>query len=63
MEQQLLTVTQAARILDRSSDSVRRYEKEGILSAIRVGGHRLFYKAEVERLRDQREKLPIRNED
>ena len=57
MEQQFLTVTEAARLLDLSSDSIRRFEQEGILPAIRVGkGHRLFTHSDVERLRLQREK-------
>jgi excisionase family DNA binding protein len=57
MEQQFLTVSQAARLLDLSSDSIRRFEREGILPAIRVGkGHRLFTQSDVERLRVEREK-------
>ena len=53
----LLTVTEVARLLDCSSDSVRRYERIGILPAIRVGnGHRLFAHVDVERLRVRREK-------
>jgi excisionase family DNA binding protein len=55
MEQKFLTVTEAARVLDLSSDSVRRLEGEGKLAAIRVGkGQRLFSRSEVERLRDER---------
>jgi excisionase family DNA binding protein len=51
----LLTTGEAARLLDLSPDSVRRFEREGLLSAIRVGkGQRLFTKSEIERLSDQR---------
>ena len=54
---QLLTVTEVARLLDLSSDSIRRFEREGILPAIRVGkGHRLFSQSDVERLRVHRKK-------
>ena len=54
MDQQFLTVSQATRLLDLSSDSVRRFEWDGILPAIRVGkGHRLFAHSDVERLRVQ----------
>jgi excisionase family DNA binding protein len=57
MEHQFLTVSQAARLLDLSSDSIRRFEREGILPAIRVGkNHRLFTHSDVERLRLEREK-------
>jgi excisionase family DNA binding protein len=40
MDPKFLTVTEAAKILDLSSDSIRRYEREGILLAIRVGSLR-----------------------
>ena len=54
---ELLTTSQAAKILDLSPDSIRRFEREGILSAIRVGkGQRLFRQAEVETLRVERKK-------
>lgn len=61
MVQKFLTTTEAARLLDLSSDSIRRYEREGTLSAIRVGkGQRLFDRAEVERLRAEREEKSTR---
>lgn len=54
---ELLTTSEAAKILDLSPDSVRQFERKGILSAVRVGkGQRLFRKAEVEKLHEQREK-------
>jgi excisionase family DNA binding protein len=50
--QELLSVTDAARILDRSSDAVRLYERSGRLPAMRtVGGIRLFRREDVEALR------------
>lgn len=52
-----LTTSEAAKILDLSPDSVRRLERTGTLSAIKVGkGHRLFDQTQVERLRVKREK-------
>lgn len=54
---QLITTSEAARILDLSPDSVRRLEREGALPAIKVGkGHRLFEQSEVEKLRSERER-------
>ena len=53
----LLTTSEVAKRLDLSADSVRKFEREGILSAIRVGkGQRLFQQAEVETLRAERKK-------
>lgn len=55
MEPKFLTTTEVARLLNLSADSVRRYERDGILSAVIVGkGQRLFTKSEVERLREKR---------
>jgi excisionase family DNA binding protein len=54
---ELLTTGEAAKILELSADSVRRLEREGALSAIKVGkGHRLFDQSAVEKLRAKREK-------
>ena len=51
-----LTTSEAAKILNLSPDSIRRFEREGILPAIKVGdGNRLFAEADVDRLRLQRE--------
>ncbi len=52
----LISVNQAARILDRAPQTVRRYESLGKLPAFRVdgkGGHRVFNRADVERLAEQ----------
>jgi excisionase family DNA binding protein len=47
----LLTTGDAARVLNRSVDRVRDYEREGRLSAQKTrGGQRLFRSADVERL-------------
>ena len=55
--EKLITTSEAAKVLDLSADSVRKFEREGILSAIKVGkGQRLFAKSEVEKLHAQREK-------
>lgn len=53
----LLTTSEAARILELSPDSIRRFERDGVLPAVRVGkGQRLFTQTDVERLRLQRQK-------
>jgi excisionase family DNA binding protein len=52
--QELLTTADAARILNRSVDRVRDYEREGKLAAIKTrSGQRLFKSSDVERLADQ----------
>jgi len=57
-ETKYFTVTEAARFLEVSSDSIRRFENEGILPvAMRIGkGHRLFALAELEKLKARRKK-------
>ena len=58
---ELITTSEAAKILDLSPDSVRRLERSGALPAIKVGkGHRLFEQAQVEKLRTEREKEACR---
>ncbi len=52
----LVGVYKAAKILDRSPQTVRRYEALGKLPAFRVdgeGGPRVFMRADVERLAEQ----------
>jgi excisionase family DNA binding protein len=52
MKEIFLTVTQAARILELSAESVRSYEKKGLLPALKTGkGMRLFRKQDVENFR------------
>lgn len=48
-DERLLTVTESARILNRSSESVRNYNRRGILPAWRVGrrGLRVFREEDV----------------
>jgi DNA-binding transcriptional MerR regulator len=58
MSDNLLTVSAAAKILDRSGQAVRGYERDGKLRAIRTtGGVRLFREGDVlklaEKLRDK----------
>lgn len=49
--EQLLTTSDAARVLNRSVDRVRGYEREGKLPAERTrSGQRLFKSSDVERL-------------
>lgn len=57
MRTKYLTVSETAKRLDLSSDSIRRYERDGILPAIRVGkGQRLFAEQNVERFAAVRER-------
>ncbi|MDF0650006.1 MAG: helix-turn-helix domain-containing protein [Nitrospira sp.] len=49
--EQLITTSDAARLLNRSADRVRDYEREGKLPAQKTpGGQRLFKTSDVERL-------------
>lgn len=55
--QELLTTADAARMLNRSVDRVRDYEREGKLPAQKTrSGQRLFRIDDVERLADQLQK-------
>lgn len=61
MEKTFLTVSECAKRLDLSPDSIRRFERDGILPAIRVGkGQRLFTAENVERLAADRERKKVR---
>jgi DNA-binding transcriptional MerR regulator len=51
----LITTLPSARILGCSPDRVRQLERAGVLPARRVSGIRMFRRADVERLRVQRE--------
>ena len=47
--------SEAGRILDRSAETVRAWERDGVLHAIRTtGGVRVFNRADVERLARER---------
>ena len=48
MDESFLTVKDAAKILDRSGEAVRGYERQGKLRALKTrGGTRLFKLADV----------------
>lgn len=50
-DESFLTVTEAARILNRSGESVRNYERKGILHASKTArGIRLFRESDVRAL-------------
>lgn len=51
--EELLTIKQAAKILNVSTQTLRRWDKEGILKAVRVGnrkgvGDRRYRKKDIE---------------
>lgn len=47
----LLPITEAAQILGLSVDTLRRYDRNGTLRAVRTpGGHRRFRRSDVEAL-------------
>jgi excisionase family DNA binding protein len=57
MKSKLLTVSETAHRLDLSADTIRRYERDGRLEAIKVGkGQRLFTETDVERMRIERQR-------
>lgn len=52
--EELLTTSDAARILNRSVDRVRDYERDGTLPAQKTrSGQRLFKSVDVERLAEE----------
>jgi excisionase family DNA binding protein len=60
MEDIFLTVTEAAQILKRSGESVRNYERRGILPASKTArGIRLFRRSDVEALAEKQQKEPL----
>lgn len=57
MLETVLTIGEAAKILNLSTQRVRQLNARGALHASRTGtGMRIFERSEVERLRDEREK-------
>jgi len=55
-EETLLSATPASRLLGCSAESVRRYEREGMLPAIKLeSGLRLFRQSDVLKFREKRE--------
>lgn len=50
-----LTVAETAAYLQRSTEQVRRYLREGELAGKRLGGHWFISRTDVERFRQQRE--------
>ena len=53
-QQDLILVTEAARIVNVSSDTIRVWERTGQLPAIRASRVRIFLRADVERLARER---------
>ena len=45
-----MTIGEAARALERCTETVREYERRGRLPATRIGGFRIFRREDVERL-------------
>jgi excisionase family DNA binding protein len=54
MANDLLTVSEAARLLGMSPDNVRYLERHGKLHATRIGNQRIFFLRDVERFQQQR---------
>jgi excisionase family DNA binding protein len=51
---EIVTTGFAARLLNRSENTVRAYERAGRLPAVRVaGGMRLFRRSDIDRLAEQ----------
>jgi len=64
----LMMVTDAARVLGKSSESVRNYERTGKLAAIKtLNGRRLFREEDVQnfarKLAGKKQKTPARGDD
>jgi len=56
LEESILTVGETAKMLDRSSETVREYERRGKLKAIKTRrGFRLFREADVVEFRRKRD--------
>lgn len=55
IESEFLLTSGAARLLECTPDGVRYLERTGQLRAVRVDGVRLFRRADVERLRGERQ--------
>ena len=51
-DRQLLTVAQAARTLERSTEQVRRYLRENRLTGQRIGGQWFIDRADLQRFAD-----------
>lgn len=58
-EDALMTVSDASHLLDVSVETVRNYVRRGQLDSQRTtSGYRLFWRSDVERLRDEKRKGP-----
>ena len=55
MTNELITVLETSRILNKSTQSVRYYAEHGRLHAIRIGTHRNFFRQDVERFKRELE--------
>ena len=55
MANDLLTVSEAARLLGMSSDDVRYLERHGKLRATRIGNQRIFFLRDIQRFKRARE--------
>ena len=54
MKRELLTVAETARTLQRSTEQVRRYLREGVLPGHRLGGQWFIARSDVERFGQRR---------
>ena len=54
LDDELLPTMHAARIVNRSAETIRIWAKSGRLSYVKLaGGQRLFRRSEIERLREE----------
>ncbi|MBE3071712.1 MAG: helix-turn-helix domain-containing protein [Acidobacteria bacterium] len=53
-EHDFLSTSEAAKILERTPDSIRSLARSGKLPAIRTGAGRLFRRGDVEKLAEER---------
>ena len=56
MAADIMTVSEAARVLERSSQTIRDWADAGVLPVMRTStGQRIFRRVDVERVREERE--------
>lgn len=49
-------ISDVSREIDRSQDTIRRWEREGLITPDRVGGRRIFSPADIRHLKEIRDR-------